>query len=222
MNILVKKVFFHYTFFMTLERKSSSNKNLLQKKYHDTGFVAGFANRTFLRTILRLTEKLDFQEVLDVGCGEAIPLYAISQQRKADKIVGIDLDARRVRLAYQKMQTGNFLVSNAQSLPFRSQSFDLLLSLETLEHVGYPERALIEYSRVTRRYVLLSVPHEPWWRLGNLARLKYIRDFGNTPGHINHWSRQGFNRFVGAHFKILEVSNPFLWTFILAEKKTPD
>jgi len=207
---------------MTLERKSSSNKNLLQKKYYDTGVIARFANRTFLHTVLKLTEKLDFHEVLDVGCGEAIPLYAISQQRKADKIVGIDLDARRVQLAYQKMQSGKFLVSNAQTLPFRSQSFDLLLSLETLEHVGYPERALTEYARVTRRYVLLSVPHEPWWRLGNLARLKYIRDFGNTPGHINSWSRRGFIRFVGAHFKILEVANPFLWTFILAEKKTPD
>jgi hypothetical protein len=64
----------------------------------------------------------------------------------------------------------------------------------------------------------LSVPHEPWWRLGNMARLKYLRQWGNTPGHINHWSRGGFRQQVGKYFRVLRVTNPFLWTFVLAEK----
>jgi 2-polyprenyl-3-methyl-5-hydroxy-6-metoxy-1,4-benzoquinol methylase len=44
--------------------------------------------------------------------------------------------------AVARFANRKFFVSNVQSLPFESNSFDLILSLETLEHVGYPERAL--------------------------------------------------------------------------------
>lgn len=203
---------------MSSERQSSPNESPVQVKYQDKSAIARFANRKFFQTILSLTRGLAFDSVLDAGCGEGIPLALLAGQRSMDRAVGFDLDLERVRLARRDASAADFLVSNVQSLPFESDSFDLILSLETLEHVGYPERALQEYARVARRYVLLSVPHEPWWRLGNMARLKYLRQWGNTPGHINHWSRGGFQRQVGKYFKVLRVANPFLWTFVLAEK----
>jgi len=216
----VKTIIYRYTFIMfTNERLSSANENPLQKKYHDANVVARFANRKFFDTVLNLTRPLEFSTILDVGCGEGVPLSLLAKPNAAGLSVGVDLDAYRLGVARRTAPSSSFLLSNAQSLPFRSQSFDLLVSMETLEHVGYPERALLEYARITRRYVLLSVPHEPWWRLGNMMRLKYLRSLGNTPGHINHWTKNGFYRLVGKHFKILESANPFLWTFILAEKK---
>jgi ubiquinone/menaquinone biosynthesis C-methylase UbiE len=215
----VKTIVYRYTFIMSLERKSSSNESSLQKKYQDTNIVARFANREFFKTVLKLTRDLDFSTVLDAGCGEGVPLSLLIKQNPAGQAAGVDLDPDRVRIARQRIPTAHFLISNAQSLPFSSQSFDLLVSLETLEHMGYPERALSEYARITRRYILLSVPHEPWWRLGNMARLKYLPNLGNTPGHINHWTRRGFRSLIRAHFRILKIANPFLWTFVLAEKK---
>lgn len=202
-----------------MERQSSSNESLLQLKYQDKSGIAQFANRRFFSTIQTLTASLEFHSVLDVGCGEGIPLSMLAARDQMDRMVGIDLDIQRVRLARKEVRDAGLMVSNAQRLPFPGRSFDLLLSLETLEHVGYPEQALMEYARVTRRYALLSVPHEPWWRIGNMARLKYLRSFGNTPGHINHWTRGAFGRLIDKYFKVIKVANPFLWTFVLAEKK---
>jgi hypothetical protein len=92
--------------------------------------------------------------------------------------------------------------------------------LEVLEHVERPDQALHEAHRVTTRYLLASVPHEPWWRLGNLARLKYVRDFGNTPEHIHHWSVHGFRSLIGSRFTLVKLRLPFLWQAVLAERKS--
>ena len=42
------------------------------------------------------------------------------------------------------------------------------------------------------RWLLVSVPREPLWRGLNLARGSYLRELGNTPGHLNHWSKRRF------------------------------
>ena len=63
-------------------------------------------------------------------------------------------------------------------------------AIEVLEHVPDPERTVSEMARVAKRWVLVSVPREPLWRGLNMARGAYIKDLGNTPGHINHWSKR--------------------------------
>ena len=55
-----------------------------------------------------------------------------------------------------------------------------------------PEATLAEMARVARRHLLVSVPREPLWRGLNMARGAYLRDLGNTPGHVNHWSKRAF------------------------------
>ncbi len=64
--------------------------------------------------------------------------------------------------------------------------------MEVLEHVPDPAAVLAEMFRVASRWVLVSVPREPLWRGLNMARGSYLRDFGNTPGHLNHWSKRSF------------------------------
>ncbi len=60
------------------------------------------------------------------------------------------------------------------------------------------------------------MPFEPIWRAGNLARGRYVRDLGNTPGHVNHWSRRGFARFVARRFEVEQVKSPLPWTMVRA------
>jgi hypothetical protein len=59
------------------------------------------------------------------------------------------------------------------------------------------------------------VPHEPLWRILNVARGAYVQDLGNTPGHLNHWSRAGFKRLLSAHGQVVETRSPFPWTMLL-------
>ena len=80
---------------------------------------------------------------------------------------------------------------------------------------SHPERTVAEMARVARRHLLVSVPHEPLWRMLNVARGAYVRELGNTPGHVNHWSRRGFAKLLGRHGEVVATRSPFPWTMLL-------
>ena len=64
-------------------------------------------------------------------------------------------------------------------------------------------------ARVARGgHLLVSVPREPLWRGLNMARGAYIKDLGNTPGHLNHWSRKAFVELLGRHGTVEEIRSP--------------
>jgi SAM-dependent methyltransferase len=92
----------------------------------------------------------------------------------------------------------------------------LVVGLEVLEHVPQPERALADIARVCRGTAILSVPREPIWRAGNMARGRYLKDWGNTPGHVNHWSSGAFERFVRTRFDVGDIARPVPWTMVRA------
>ncbi len=84
-----------------------------------------------------------------------------------------------------------------ETLEFADDEFELVAATEVLEHVDGPEQALAEMARVASAWLLVSVPHEPLWRALNMARGAYLRDFGNTPGHVNHWTARAFLGLLG-------------------------
>jgi SAM-dependent methyltransferase len=100
-------------------------------------------------------------------------------------------------------------------LPCGDNEFDLVTAIEVLEHVPDPERTVSDMARVARRHLLVSVPREPLWRALNMARGAYLRDLGNTPGHVNHFSKRGFAALVARHGEPVEICSPFPWTMIL-------
>ena len=74
---------------------------------------------------------------------------------------------------------------------------------------------LDEMSRVASRKILVSVPREPIWRILNMARGAYIKDLGNTPGHLNHWSKRSFVQMLKGYGRVDAVLTPFPWTMVL-------
>jgi ubiquinone/menaquinone biosynthesis C-methylase UbiE len=102
-----------------------------------------------------------------------------------------------------------------ERLQFADDEFELVAATEVLEHVTDPERALAEMARVAGRHLLVSVPHEPLWRALNMARGAYLRELGNTPGHLNHWTRRSFVRLLGQYGEVIEIRAPFPWTMLL-------
>lgn len=102
-------------------------------------------------------------------------------------------------------------------------SFDHIIMLEVLEHLEFPEKALSELFRVAKKSVLLSVPHEPFWCSANFVRGKYWSSWGNTPGHINHWTFFSLKRLLSKYGKIKVLSTPFPWLVVEVEvgKESP-
>jgi 2-polyprenyl-3-methyl-5-hydroxy-6-metoxy-1,4-benzoquinol methylase len=133
------------------------------------------------------------------------------------RIVGIDLDDPKLRAEWEKRRRANleYRVEEATSLSFADDEFDLASAIEVLEHVPEPERTLAEMARVARRRLLVSVPREPVWRMTNMARGAYVRDLGNTPGHVNHWSKRSFVSLLSRYGRVEHVRSPFPWTMLL-------
>lgn len=200
------------------DRQSSPNMGLLQKKYEaNAGRLARFATARFYRALAAMLAQAPARTVFDAGCGEGHILRQFLDGRY-ETVLGADLDTARLDYARQQQAGAPVFCGDLHHIPLADDAVDLALCLEVLEHVGQPEIALRELHRVTRRYAILSVPNEPFWRMGNMARGAYLRDWGNTPEHINHWSYWGFKRFVGQYFRVIASATPVTWTFVLAEK----
>ena len=155
--------------------------------------------------------------ILDVGCGEGVLTYEWAEKLGDKRIVGIDLPDPKLEAEWQKRQRPNleYKAAEATSLSFADDEFDMATAIEVLEHVPDPEATVAEMARVAQRYLLVSVPREPIWRMVNMARGAYLRHLGNTPGHVNHWSKVSFVSLLSRHGKVEEVRTPFPWTMLL-------
>jgi len=154
--------------------------------------------------------------ILDVGCGEGV-LTSEWAERLEGRIVGIDLPDPKLEAEWQKRQRPNleYKAEEATSLSFSDDEFDMATAIEVLEHVPDPETTVAEMARVAKRWLLVSVPREPIWRMTNMARGAYWKALGNTPGHVNHWSKVSFVSMLSRHGKVEEVRTPFPWTMVL-------
>jgi ubiquinone/menaquinone biosynthesis C-methylase UbiE len=155
--------------------------------------------------------------ILDVGCGEGVLTCEWAERLDGERIVGIDLDDPKLRAEWRDRSRPNleFRAADATALPFADGEFDLAAAIEVLEHVPDPEATVAEMARVARRHVLVSVPREPVWRALNVARGAYVRSLGNTPGHVNHWSKRGFVSLLSRHGQVEQARSPFPWTMLL-------
>ena len=164
-----------------------------------------------------LWERAAPSSVLDVGCGEGVLTVEWAERLGDRRVVGIDLDDPKLRAEWEQRKRPNleFRAEEATRLTFADDEFDLAAAIEVLEHVPEPEATLAEMARVARSHLLVSVPREPLWRGLNMARGAYWRDLGNTPGHLNHWSRRGFVSLLSRYGAVEEARSPFPWTMLL-------
>jgi 2-polyprenyl-3-methyl-5-hydroxy-6-metoxy-1,4-benzoquinol methylase len=157
------------------------------------------------------------QSVLDVGCGEGVLTHEWAERLGDKRIVGIDLDDDELRAHWEQRSRPNleYRCEEATHLSFADDEFDLATAIEVLEHVPDPEATVAEMARVAKTHLLVSVPREPLWRGLNMARGSYLRELGNTPGHVNHWSKRSFTELLARHGTVLEARSPFPWTMLL-------
>ena len=165
-------------------------------KYGSTNPVVRRLMAQFEGTLADLFAHAAPGSVLDVGCGEGILTYRWAEQLGERRIVGIDLEDPKLRSEWAARQRPNleYRAMPAHDLPFAADEFDLAAAIEVLEHVPDPRRTLAEMTR---------------------ARGAYLRELGNTPGHVNHWSRRAFEHLLGDYGEVVQARSPFPWTMLL-------
>lgn len=169
---------------------------------------------------LLLPNVRDGDSVLEVGCGAGYSTRRIHGWLPSEvAFSGSDIGATLVEKAQRRNPTVPIVRQSVYDLALPSAAIDVLVMLEVLEHLDRPDRALEELARVARRHVIVSTPREPIWRLLNMARGKYLRDLGNTPGHVQHWSSAGLRRLVDPWFHVAATRQPLPWTILLLTPK---
>jgi 2-polyprenyl-3-methyl-5-hydroxy-6-metoxy-1,4-benzoquinol methylase len=155
--------------------------------------------------------------ILDVGCGEGVLTHGWATRWPSMRVVGLDLQDPELQLQWSAHRAPNleFVPGTADALPFSENQFDLVTAIESLEHVADPDAMLQEMARVARRHLVVSVPREPLWRALNLLRGTYVARLGDTPGHLNHWSKRGLAALLEGHGEIVELRSPLPWTVAL-------
>lgn len=194
--------------------------------YDKYGTSNPIARRLMAGFMIRLDELVELTgatEAHEVGCGEGE--LAIRLARRGIRMRGSDafpqvLDEASRRAAAAGVEI-DFEASAVEDLDSAAHAAELILCCEVLEHLADPEAALDVLAALASPWLIASVPREPLWRALNLARLSYVGDLGNTPGHLNHWSEREFVRFLTRRFEVVEVRSPTPWTMVLCRVQSP-
>lgn len=187
-------------------------------KYEDTSIISKFLVENYFKSVEKLLNKITtINAAHEVGCGEG------RSTMKLNKMISNLTASEYVEnlIPFAKKHNPNLTIfqESVYDLTYENNSVDLVFLLEVLEHLDYPELALEELKRVSRKYLILGVPREPLWCFLNMCRFKYLKDFGNTPGHLNHWSKKSLVKLIEKEYgKVIAIESPLPWTIILAEK----
>jgi len=177
--------------------------------------MQGFANN--LNSLVNCTGAKDVHEV---GCGEGY--WICEWASKGLKTRGSDFSRIAIDLARNNLDSLNLeidlKVRKIYDLEPEVDSATLVVCCEVLEHLEQPARALEVLRDISKSYLIVSVPREPIWSILNMLRGKYWSTFGNTPGHIQKWSKKEFITLVEKYFEIIEIRSPFPWTMLLCKK----
>lgn len=177
----------------------------------------------FMESLVTFVQQTGKTKIFEIGCGEGQLLGVLFNW--GCEVAGCDADPEAVEMTNEnlRMSSGGghvFLGNLYDFTPGDSRlAGKMIICCEVLEHVPNPEKGMQIIASCTDEYFIVSVPHEPIWCILNMARGKYWKSFGNTPGHINHWTRGGFVKLVEKYADVVAVNTPLPWTMVLAKTR---
>lgn len=186
-------------------------------KYHTRNPIARRLMAGFLRHFLALARAQPERRAIEIGCGEAE--LSMRLARSGFTVSGYDIAEPAITEARRRVSSAQLTihldVAGIDDLHSAGIRAPLIVCCEVLEHLPDSEHAMAQLAAMADPWLLVSVPREPLWRVLNLCRGRYVLDCGNTPGHVNHWSKRQFLQLLSRHFTIVDVRTPLPWTMAL-------
>lgn len=191
-------------------------------KYGSSNPVVRWVMRGFESALSDLVDRTAPGDIHEIGCGEGY--WTLYWATKGIAARGCDFSEQVIELARENaiqrgLPSSLFQKKSIYDLDSSLDAADLVVCAEVLEHLEDPQAGLEALQKVVRRHLIVSVPREPLWRVLNLARGKYLKDLGNTPGHIQHWSKKKFLKLVSGYFEIVAIRSPLPWTMLLCRPR---
>lgn len=173
-------------------------REIWYEHYHRYAFAKNFVND---------------KKVLDAACGEGYGSHILSKYSK--HVTGIDIDKESISHANRKYDENNlsFIVASCSNLPFEDNSFDVVVSFETLEHLAEQEQMLAEFNRVLKNdgTLIISTPDKKYYsdeaEFHNEFHVKelYKEEFKNLLD--SYWQHQNWYSQAMNFSSILEKQN---------------
>lgn len=187
-------------------------------KYSTKNPFARYLVDHYLEALDELVEAVDPDSIHEVGCGEG---FIISRfVRNGRTLTGSDFSSKTIEEARRNGPHPSITLKVASIYALAAEdSASLVLCCEVLEHLESPAEALANLAAIADPYLIASVPREPIWRVLNALRGSYLGSLGNTPGHLQHWSKRGFLDLLRTRFEVLAVKAPLPWTMALCRKR---
>jgi 2-polyprenyl-3-methyl-5-hydroxy-6-metoxy-1,4-benzoquinol methylase len=200
-----------------------NNNQPHHEKYDSSNPIAQKMLDGFMNSITDLTQQIPsaINRITECGCGQGHVNQHLERLFQEAMIRGIDIDTPDVKIAINNKlrQNTQLYIKSIYDIDAEEQA-DLVVCCEVLEHLENPQLAIQKMAGLNADYYLFSVPREPLWRILNFMRGKYMKDWGNTPDHRNHWSTRGFINFINQELEVVTVNKPLPWTMILAKPKS--
>jgi trans-aconitate methyltransferase len=190
-------------------------------KYRTKNPIARAAIRRFTERIhAAFVQANPARRILEIGVGEGYVSGYLSERFPEKEFTGIDTsepDLRALRAKFPRIDARRGSIYDLRRL---NPPYDLVLCCEVLEHLPDPALALENIGSMGAKHFIFSVPHEPWFMLSNLARMKNLLRLGNDPGHINHWGPRTFAELLSDRFEIVEMIRSYPWLIALTRPRT--
>lgn len=191
-------------------------------KYGSNNPIVKWMMKGFETTLSEFVTKASPESIHEIGCGEGY--WVLRWNEKGLLAKGCDfshnvIDIAKENAIKQGLSPSFFETRSIYDLDKAQDSADLVVCCEVLEHLDDPEAGLRALQKVAKKNLIVSVPQEPLWCALNLARGKYITSLGNTPGHIQHWSKRSFVELVSKYFEVVEARSPLPWTMLLCQPR---
>lgn len=187
-------------------------------------------NKSLLRKLNKkenldgLTASYNFEgkKILDIGTGDGAYILSLAQRFAVEKIVAVDFSEEAIRVARKKQERLGlknciFIVAEANYLPFKNNSFDVVTMIYILHHLPAPQKILQEVYRLSKTFILFeknrlnpyewlclfrkkgSYPSDPSLFVWELKQL--IKDSGFAIEKINYYQLVTYSIY---NFRILK------------------
>lgn len=188
------------------------------QKYHAANPLVRRLLRRFLEEVSATVGGLEPSSIVDLGCGEGVVARLLHRRFPEIDYTGLDTSERSVKVARALNPELRFEVRSLLEPPPPADQADVAICLEVLEHLPDADLTAARILSWTRERAIISVPWEPFFRLGNLLRGRYVRSWGDHPEHLQHFNRRSLRALLSRHATVERIWTSFPWILALIRR----
>lgn len=179
---------------MTDYKNLSKSAFNVQANTYDVDKTGKHAREQY-KYVLNELQQLDFQKILDVGCGTGEILKSIKERYSFVQLYGLDISEEMLKQANDKLKgTATLILGDAENITLETNSFDLLLCTDSFHHYPNPQQAISEFYRVLKHGKFLLIAD--YWKPFPIRQIMNLFISYSNEGDVKIYSKKEIIEFL--------------------------